>query len=232
MARTYYSEGRLIANFLRGLFGLFGLALYFYIIPGLHWSFLFIFLFAGVFAAEIIGALWTRSRRKSAGNTKASAQQSTKRRVQATAKQHTVSKTKHKLTDEEIINADIDTLSGTDFERLMELYYIDKGYDVERVGGSGDHEVDLILKGKEGYKIAVQCKRWKQDVGNDIVLRLKAGKQIYGCYDAWIVTTSNFTKAAREAAEPLRIRLINGLTVHDMINRWRKERNARASRVK
>ncbi|WP_241236250.1 restriction endonuclease [Brevibacillus marinus] len=79
------------------------------------------------------------------------------------------------------------------------------------------------MKGKEGYKIAVQCKRWKRDVGNDIVLRLKAGKQIYGCYDAWIITTSNFTKAAREAAEPLRIRLINGLTVHDMITRWRKD---------
>lgn len=114
----------------------------------------------------------------------------------------------------------------------MELYYRDKRYVVERVGGSGDHEVDLILKGKEGYKIAVQCKRWKQDVGNDIVLRLKAGKQIYGCYDAWIITTSNFTKAAKEAAESLRIRLINGLTVHDMISRWRKERYVRAKRAR
>lgn len=230
MARTYYSEGRQIANFLRGLFGLLGLALYFFVIPGLHWSFLFIFLFAGIFAAEIIGAIWTRNRRKSAKNTKASAQQSTRRKVQATAKQDNASRTKRKLTDEEIINADIDTLSGTDFERLMELYYRDKGYVVERVGASGDHEVDLILKGKEGYKIAVQCKRWKQDVGNDIVLRLKAGKQIYGCYDAWIITTSNFTQAVREAAESLRIRLINGLTVHDMISRWRKERKERVTK--
>jgi hypothetical protein len=30
----------------------------------------------------------------------------------------------------------------------------------------------------------------------------------------------------------LRIRLINGLTVHDMISRWRKERNGRATRIR
>ncbi|WP_019004914.1 restriction endonuclease [Cohnella laeviribosi] len=228
MARTYYSEGWQIANFLRGLFGILGLVLYFYIIPGLHWSFLIIFPLTAILATEILGALWTRNKRKSAKNTKASARPSTKQKALAPAKQHTVSKTKRKLTDAEIIDADIDT----DFERLMEMYYKDKGYTVERVGGSGNHEVDLILKGKEGYKIAVQCKRWKQDVGNDIVLRLKAGKQIYGCYDAWIILTSNFTKAAREAAESLRIRLINGLTVHDMISRWRKERIVEVTRAK
>jgi restriction system protein len=72
-------------------------------------------------------------------------------------------------------------------------------------------------------KIAVQCKRWKQDVGNDIVLRLKAGKQVHGCYDAWVVTTSHFTKAAKEAAERLNIRLINGLELHSKLSAWKKK---------
>ncbi|MFP3390967.1 restriction endonuclease [Brevibacillus sp. SIMBA_040] len=129
------------------------------------------------------------------------------------------------VSDDALLTSDIDTLSGTDFERLVENYYRDKGYKVERVGGSGDHEVDLILQDKKGYKIAVQCKRWKKNVGNDIVLRLKAGKQVYGCYDAWIVTTSHFTKAAIQIAEPLNIKLINGAQVHDMIDRWRKEKS-------
>ncbi|WJQ82599.1 restriction endonuclease [Brevibacillus brevis] len=128
------------------------------------------------------------------------------------------------VSNDTLLTADIDTLSGTDFEHLMESYYRDNGYQVERVGGSGDHEVDMILQDKKGYKIAVQCKRWKKNVGNDIVLRLKAGKQIYGCYDAWIVTTSHFTKAAIQIAEPLNIKLINGAQVHDMINRWRKDK--------
>ncbi|USG64793.1 restriction endonuclease [Brevibacillus ruminantium] len=132
------------------------------------------------------------------------------------------------FSDEDLLTADIDSLSGTDFERLMECFYRDKGYKVERVGGSGDNEVDLILQDKKGYKIAVQCKRWKKNVGNDVVLRLKAGKQVYGCYDAWIVTTSHFTKTAIEIAEPLNIKLINGVQVHDMISRWRKERLKKA----
>ncbi|MGW8822908.1 restriction endonuclease [Paenibacillus lautus] len=129
-----------------------------------------------------------------------------------------------KRTDAQLITADIHKLSGTDFERLMEIYYKDQGYTVERVGGSGDSEVDLILRGKEGYKIAVQCKRWKQNVGNDTVLRLKAGKQVHGCYDAWIVTTSNFTKDARRDAERLNIQLINGIALENKLNAWRKKK--------
>ncbi|MEK4339368.1 restriction endonuclease [Brevibacillus sp. FSL K6-6036] len=142
-----------------------------------------------------------------------------------TKRNHKTEKQSRKpLSDQELLTADIDSLSGPDFERLMEAYYRDKGYQVERVGGSGDNEVDLILQDKKGYKIAVQCKRWKKNVGNDIVLRLKAGKQVYGCYDAWIVTTSHFTKTAIEIAGPLNITLINGAQVHDMIRRWRKEK--------
>lgn len=103
-------------------------------------------------------------------------------------------------------------------------YVRSQGYTVERVGGSGDSEVDLILRGNEGYRIAVQCKRWKQNVGNDIVLRLKAGKQVHGCYDAWIVTTSNLTKYARRDAERLNIQLINGIALENKLNAWRKKK--------
>ncbi|MGG0171871.1 restriction endonuclease [Paenibacillus dokdonensis] len=129
-----------------------------------------------------------------------------------------------KLTDTQLITADLHSLSGTDFERLMESYYKDQGYSVERIGGSGDSEVDLILRGKEGYKIAVQCKRWKQNVRNDTVLRLKAGKQVHGCYDAWIVTTSNFTNFARRDAERLNIKLINGIALENKLNAWKKKK--------
>ncbi|WP_418028040.1 restriction endonuclease [Paenibacillus sp. JJ1722] len=52
----------------------------------------------------------------------------------------------------------------------------------------------VILKGKESYKIAVQCKCWKCDVENGILLQLKAGKQVHSCCVAWMVTTSNFTR--------------------------------------
>lgn len=221
MARTYRSEGKQLAYLLRGTFVLVGLALFYYTGLNKYWWSLFVILFGSIIVAEILGALWTRKRRK---EKKAS---TAKRRNPVPAKPSQAkltSSSKAKLSDLDLMRANVHTLSGTDFERLMELYYKDQGYQVQRIGGSGDHEVDLILKGKEGYKIAVQCKRWKQDVGNDIVLRLKSGKQVHGCYDAWIVTTSNFTKAAKEAADKLNIQLINGLMLDDRLNRWKAKR--------
>ncbi|MGZ0042357.1 restriction endonuclease [Paenibacillus ottowii] len=225
MAKTYYAEGRQVAYVLRGLFVIGGLAIYFNI-SGLHWGYLFGILLGSVILGEIFGTMWTRKRRQKKKAEKTSGSRNTGRsRITSTnsgVRKANAKTTSKKLTDAQILQADIEILSGTDFERLMELYYIDQGYSVQRVGGSGDHEVDLILKGKEGYKIAVQCKRWKRDVGNDIVLRLKAGKQVHGCYDAWIVTTSNFTKAAKEAADRLNIKLINGVALTDRLKRWEK----------
>lgn len=46
---------------------------------------------------------------------------------------------------------------------------------------------------------------------------------MHGCYDTWIVTTSNFTKAAKEAADRLNIKLIYGLSLVDRLKRWRSE---------
>jgi len=213
MAKTKASERRQAAMALRGLFLLGGLAIYFYT-PGLHWGFFFGILIGAVVLGEIFGTVLA--------NALSTPKRAKKPTAAASAGNQPVRK---KQGDQELVRADVHTLSGSDFERLMELYYKDQGYSVERVGGAGDHEVDLILKGKEGYKIAVQCKRWKKDVGNDIVLRLKAGKQVHGCYDAWIVTTSNFTKAAREAADRLNIKLINGLALEDKLESWRKTRS-------
>jgi restriction system protein len=223
MARTYYAEGRQLAYFIRATFLFLGLGMYFYTGLKQYWWSFFIILFGSIIIGEIVGAMWTRKRRQGKkSSTQGPKIPSSQKPTNTKANQS--SKTKTKLSDTDLLKANVHTLSGTDFERLMELYYKDQGYQVQRVGGSGDHEVDLILKGKEGYKIAVQCKRWKQDVGNDIVLRLKAGKQVHGCYDAWIVTTSNFTKAAKEAADKLNIQLINGLILDDKLKKWKTKK--------
>lgn len=223
MARTYTAEGRQVAYFFRGIFILSGLSLFFFTELKQIWWLFFVILFGSVIVAEILGTMWVRKRRNDKKGQKSSAPAKTTKATVQKAPKESIGKPKI-MTEQELLEADVRTLSGTDFEKLMELYYWEQGYQVERIGGSGDHEVDLVLKGKEGYKIAVQCKRWKQDVGNDIVLRLKAGKQVHGCYDAWIVTTSNFTKAAREAAERLNIKLINGLILEDKLKKWKKER--------
>lgn len=139
----------------------------------------------------------------------------------------TIHKTpKKKLSEKDLLTADIDTLPGDEFERLTAIFYEEKGYNPQIVGGSGDHEVDIILTDpKENYKIAVQCKRWKnKSVGNDIILQLASGKRVHGCLEGWVITTSYFTKSAEQAVEANRIRLLNGLYVHNIIGEWRKEK--------
>lgn len=220
MARTYWAEGRNISKSVSGLLILISLYSWFQLskLLSLHWLYLIALIFISIIIGEISGRAWTNYRRANKSKRKRIAPITYNNKDTSKA---TINKN---LSDKELLSANIDTLSGTDFEKLIEMYYKDKGYQVQRIGGAGDHEVDLILQGKEGYKIAVQCKRWKKNVGNDIVLRLKAGKQVHGCYDAWIVTTSHFTRKAQEAADSLNIRLISGLMVHDMINNWRKQK--------
>lgn len=159
--------------------------------------------------------------RKKKRNIKKSQQ---KRNVKA--RTHTSINRKRKLTDKEILQSDLKELNGYEFERLVAMYYKDKGYEPQIIGGAGDHEVDLILiDPKEKYKIAVQCKHWKsKNVGNDVILRLSAGKRVHKCLDAWCITTSNYTKSAKEAAEGLNIQLFNGLHVHDQIEGWRRKK--------
>lgn len=63
MARTYYAEGRKIANVLRGVFILLGLFIYFNV-PNLHWIFIIIIIIGATIIAELVGALWTKKRRE------------------------------------------------------------------------------------------------------------------------------------------------------------------------
>jgi restriction system protein len=134
---------------------------------------------------------------------------------------------KKKLNDIEILSANIDDLSGTDFERLCFMYFEDKGFKPENTKVSGDHGVDLVIKDpKDGMKIAVQCKRWKKDnsVGNADLIKLFAGSRAYKCMGTLFITTSTYTNAAKDYADAVNMEIWNGFYVKEKINKWRKEK--------
>lgn len=99
------------------------------------------------------------------------------------------------------------------------MYYEHKGYPVEMIGGSGDHGVDIVVQEPDGARVAIQCKRQKANVGNDVVLKLDSGKRAHHCHVGRIITTAFFTRAAEDAAERLRIELVNGMATIDMLER-------------
>ena len=102
-------------------------------------------------------------------------------------------------------------MTGHEYERVVAAYLRHKGYNrVKVTKGSGDFGVDVIAhKGKKKY--AVQCKYYKSPVSLDAVQEVIAGKAMYGCDSAMVVTNSTFTKAAEELAKCNGVVLFSGV---------------------
>lgn len=93
----------------------------------------------------------------------------------------------------------LNSLSGEEFEMFLKAHFIKLGYRVSLTPKSGDFGADLILK-KNGEKIIVQAKRYKNSVGISAVQEVIGAKAYYKGNKALVVTNSYFTPAAKELA--------------------------------
>jgi restriction system protein len=108
-------------------------------------------------------------------------------------------------------------MSGPEFEKFMAALWRQKGYEVEETPLSGDQEVDLNLPDLDGRRVVVQLKRWTGPVGNAAVQATFAGMAHYQADEGWSITTSTFTKSARELARSTSVRLIDGKELADWL---------------
>lgn len=87
-------------------------------------------------------------------------------------------------------------------ELLHAMGYGTSRSDLQRVGGSGDGGIDGIISldrlGLE--KVYIQAKRWKDNVGSPQVQGFMGALQLQGASKGVFITTSAFTKDARDAA--------------------------------
>jgi HJR/Mrr/RecB family endonuclease len=98
---------------------------------------------------------------------------------------------------------EIDNVAGSEFERFVARLFLAMGYDVQLVSSGADQGADLIVRKKnpeKPSKIAIQAKRYKQPVGNAAVQELLGGMTYYGCSRGIVVTSSTFTRSARDLA--------------------------------
>lgn len=103
-------------------------------------------------------------------------------------------------------------LAGEEFELLIGSVFKKRGYFVEYTQTSGDQGVDLILtSGQE--RIAVQCKRYSHNVGNNAIQEVFAGMHFRKCNKAIVITNSFFTPSAIKLAHKLNVELINRNTL-------------------
>ena len=98
------------------------------------------------------------------------------------------------------LDQDFDQLNGRDFEYWCANLLERVGFeDVTVTQASNDQGVDIIAV-KNGERYAVQCKRYASPLGNKPVQEVAAGRNIYNCDRAAVMTNNFFTDGARRAA--------------------------------
>jgi restriction system protein len=102
----------------------------------------------------------------------------------------------------------VDEMNGKEFEQFLKLRYEARGYKVRVTPYQNDFGADLVME-RDGRRIVVQAKRWKQNVGVKAVQEVVAAKSHYNAEGAWVVTNSQFTKAAKELALSNGVRLVD-----------------------
>lgn len=119
---------------------------------------------------------------------------------------------------------DVSTLSGTDFEILVQSLLKKEGYEnVIKMGGAGDLGVDIIASKYQQDRLLhyiFQCKRWASNVGSDPIQRLYAERMRRGVDYAVCVTTSGYTKDGKKVAVDLDVEIVDGKQLMQRLNQY------------
>jgi restriction system protein len=112
--------------------------------------------------------------------------------------------------------ADIDKMSGRQFEHYLGHLFKGHGYAVIVTKASGDYGADLVIS-KDGKKIVVQAKRYSKNVGIKAVQEAQASMAHYGASESWVISNSDYTVAAYSLAKSNNVRLITRNELIEMI---------------
>jgi restriction system protein len=101
-------------------------------------------------------------------------------------------------------------MDPTAFEKYVAQLFRQRGYRVKHRGRTGDMGVDLELANGNGRRAIVQCKRYRNTVGPEVI------RELYGTLihekvaHGFLVTTGEISQAAREWANGKPLTLIDG----------------------
>lgn len=112
----------------------------------------------------------------------------------------------------------VDRMSGEEFERYLKCHFEKLGYKVEMTPKSHDYGADLVMS-KDGERIVIQAKRYKESVGIKAVQEIIGALQYYKADKGYVVTNSkSFTKSAIELANNTSIELWARKDIIDKFN--------------
>lgn len=114
-------------------------------------------------------------------------------------------------------------MNGYEFERFVAKLLRKAGFIVEETPLSGDGGVDLIAYSEKPLykgKYIVQCKKWKDKVGEPAVRDLYGVVLSNNANKGILVTNSYFTMQAVQFAEGKNIELIDGSVLNELVNTY------------
>jgi HJR/Mrr/RecB family endonuclease len=111
--------------------------------------------------------------------------------------------------------ANIDAMSGVEFEQYLQKLLGLRGYSVNITQATGDLGVDLIAS-LGAYKYAVQAKRSRSKISRRAVSDAVAGLQHYCCNRAMVITNNYFTRGAVTLAQSTNCTLVD----RDLLGQW------------
>ncbi len=113
-------------------------------------------------------------------------------------------------------------LSPDEFEELVAETYRALGYSANRVGKSGDHGIDVEVRTPSGEYWVVQCKRYRDPVGERTVRELYGTLMSEGADRGILVTSADITPPAATWARGKPIDLIDGTSLLRLVDRARR----------
>lgn len=96
--------------------------------------------------------------------------------------------------------AEVDAMSGEEFEHRLASLYEDLGEEVRHTGRRGDFGADLVTE-RAGVRTVVQAKRYEGAVGIEAVQQVIGARRYYEAERARVVTNSVLTPAALALAQ-------------------------------
>lgn len=101
----------------------------------------------------------------------------------------------------------LDYMEGHQFEyACADILKANAFKNVTVTQGSGDFGVDILAE-KNGYKYAIQCKRYSRKLDNKPIQEVIGGLAYYGCNKGAVMTNQYFTEPAKELARVNNIEL-------------------------
>ena len=117
---------------------------------------------------------------------------------------------------------DLKKLDPGYFEELVAVTYRALGFWVKRVGKSGDHGVDLEMRSANGKRWIVQCKRYRDSVGESTIRELYGTLIHEQAHRAVLVTSAEITPPAEKWARNKPIDLVDGQGLLNLMEKARQ----------